>query len=200
MWFWVVVSLQWLLSQFNSALTIWVFDLIEIFPKSFHKKPAAVNDQTCKRDSDPTTTASTTNGSCACPTNASEAESHSNEIPIDLQEELKTLFDSSKNSSEEIGKFRSTWSLFMTVIFFFLLHGTAKIQFNFVKAKLVSSSNFLVCLTSYWVDRMKEKPNFVELISLFTFIHPGYSVAPQERNYLMYTHALISFPQALFTT
>ena len=51
-----------------------------------------------------TTTVSTNNGSCACPTNASEAESHSNEIPTDLQEELKTLFDSSKNSSEEIGK------------------------------------------------------------------------------------------------
>ena len=80
-----------------------IFSIISTFVDDFALDLKKPNPRLMYNDF--VTTVSTTN---ACPTNASEAESHSNEIPIDLQEELKTLFDSSKNSSEEIGKFPSS--------------------------------------------------------------------------------------------
>ena len=60
---------------------------------SFHKKSVIVVERPKISKKDSVKTQASTIESCACPN--SEVESHS-----DLQEELKTLFDSSKDSVE----------------------------------------------------------------------------------------------------
>ena len=60
---------------------------------SFHKKSVIVAERPKISQKDSVKTQVSTIESCACPN--SEAESQS-----DLQEELKTLFDSSKDSAE----------------------------------------------------------------------------------------------------